>query len=110
MSADVNGARRLEKGVYVKTTIHGRETLVACCDEELLGRVLEGGRVPFKVSESFYKGVLVEPEEALEFIKRGTVVNLVGQRIVEVATNAKLVHPAAILYLGKVPHAQVVQI
>jgi len=100
----------LEKGIYVKTTTHGRETLVACCDEELLGRTLEGGQVPFKVSEGFYKGVLVEPDEALEFIKRGTIVNLVGRRIIEAAINARLVHPAAILYLGKVPHAQIVHI
>jgi hypothetical protein len=100
----------VEKGVYVKSTNHGRETLVACCDAELLGEILEGGRAPFKVSEGFYRGILMEAEEALEFIKRGTIVNLVGQRIVEAAIGAKLVHPEAILYLGKIPHAQIVQL
>ena len=37
------------EGVYVKSTRHGREILVAACDAELLGRILEGGRIPFKV-------------------------------------------------------------
>ena len=100
----------MEKGIYVKSTNHGRETLVAACDAELLGKTIEGGRAPFKVSEGFYGGILMEAEEALEFIKRGTIVNLVGQRIVEAAISAKLVHPEAILYLGKVPHAQIVQL
>lgn len=100
----------MEEGVYVKFTRHGRDVLVAACDVELLGRTLEGGRVSFKVKEGFYKGELVELDEALNLVKRGTIVNLVGKRIVEAAIRVGIVHPEAILYLGEVPHAQIVQI
>ncbi len=40
----------------------GRDRLVAVCDEALLGETLEGGKVPFKVSEGFYKGTLGDVE------------------------------------------------
>jgi len=106
----MNGARRLNEEVYVKSTIHNREVLVAVCDADLLGKTLEGGRVPFKVSESFYKGELMEVETSLDFIKRGTIVNVVGKKVVEAAIEARLVHPEAVLYIGQIPHAQIVRI
>ena len=96
--------------VYVKSTRRGREFVVAACDAELLGKTLKGGRVPFKVNEAFYKGVLMEVEEALGIIKMGTIVNLVGKRVVEAAIRVGLVHPEAVLYLGEVPHAQIVHL
>lgn len=100
----------MTEGFYVKSTRHGREILIAACDEELLGRTLEGGRVPFKVDEGFYRGDLVGLGDALELIKMGTIVNLVGKRIVEAAVGAKLVHPEAVLYFGEVPHAQIIRL
>lgn len=94
--------------VYVKSTRSGKDTLVAVCDAELLGRTLEGGRVPFKVSDSFYKGVPADLVEAIEAMRRATICNLVGKRIVEAAIKNGMVHRAAVIYFGDVPHAQIV--
>jgi len=94
--------------VYVRSMRHGRDTIVAVCDAELLGKTLKGGRVPFKVSEAFYKGILAELDEALEAISRATICNLVGKRIVEAAIKNRIVHKAAVIYFGDVPHAQIV--
>ena len=94
--------------VYIKSTRHGRDTLVAVCDAELLGKTLEGGRVPFKVSESFYKGVSADLDEALEAMRRATICNLVGKRIVEAAIENRMVQEAAVIYFGDIPHAQIV--
>ena len=71
--------------VYVRTMRQGRDTLVAVCDAELLGKTLEGGRAPFCVSERFYKGTLGEIEEAIEAMSKATICNIVGKRIVEAA-------------------------
>ena len=106
----MTGTSVLSEEVYIKSTIHNREVLVAVCDAELLGKTLEGGTVPFKVSESFYGGELVRIEDSLDFIKRGTIVNLVGKNVVKAAIEARLVHPQAVLYIGQIPHAQIVQI
>lgn len=96
--------------VYLKSTRVNRETIVAVCDAELLGKTLLGGRAPFEVSERFYKGIPVELNEAMEHVKRATIVNLVGKRTIDAAIDAGLVHPEAVLYVGDVPHAQIVQL
>jgi len=96
--------------VYLKITKHGRDILVAVCDAELLGKTLEGGRVPFKVNEHFYKGVEATVEEALEAMRRATICNLVGRRIVEAAIRCGMVHERAVIYFGDVPHAQIIHL
>jgi hypothetical protein len=96
--------------VYVKSVRRGRDTVVAVCDEEILGKTLDGGRVPFTVSEGFYKGVLGEVEEALDAMKQATICNLVGKRIVEAAIECRMVHERAVIYFGDVPHAQIVKL
>jgi hypothetical protein len=96
--------------VYLRTSRHGRDTLVAVCDAELLGKTLEGGRVPFRVSEEFYKGVPGGIGEALQAMKRATICNLVGKRIVEAAINERMVHSKAVIYFGDIPHAQIVHL
>jgi hypothetical protein len=94
--------------VYVRTIRHGRDTLVTVCDAELLGKTLKGGRAPFYVSEYFYKGILGDLEEALEAMGRATICNIVGKRIVEAAIEKGMVQKAAVIYIGDIPHAQLV--
>ncbi|UCD44103.1 MAG: DUF424 family protein [Candidatus Bathyarchaeota archaeon] len=94
--------------VYLRSTRHGRDTVVAVCDAELLGKTLEGGRAPFCVSERFYKGTPAGVEEALEAMSKATICNIVGKRIVEAAIKNGMVQESAVIYLGDVPHAQIV--
>ena len=95
--------------VYVKTNVYGKDRVVAVCDEEILGKTLEGGRVPFKVSEGFYKGTLGEVDEAITAMKQATICNLVGKKIVEAAIECNMVHERAVIYFGEIPHAQIVK-
>ncbi len=96
--------------VYVKEISRGRDRVVAVCDEEILGKTLEGGRVPFKVSEGFYKGTLGDVDEAIAAMKQATICNLVGKNIVEAAIECKMVHERAVIYFGDIPHAQIVKL
>ncbi len=94
--------------VYVRSTRHGKDTLVAVCDAEILGKTLEGGRVPFEVGERFYGGTLCDLTEALEAMSKATICNIVGKRIVEAAIKNRMIHKSAVIYFGDVPHAQIV--
>ena len=96
--------------VYVKTVVRGTDMVVAVCDEEILGKTLEGGRVPFKVSEGFYKGTLGDVDEAIAAMKQATICNLVGKAIVKAAIDCNMVHERAVIYFGDVPHAQIVKL
>jgi hypothetical protein len=95
--------------VYVKIMTRGRDRLVAVCDADILGETLEGGRVPFKVSEGFYKGVLGDIDEAIAAMRHATICNLVGKVIVEAAIECNMVHERAVIYFGDIPHAQIVK-
>ena len=96
--------------VFIKTVVQRRDVLVAVCDEEILGQTLNGGRVPFKVSEGFYKGTLGDIDEAIAAMKQGTICNLIGKNIVEAAIERKMVHERAVIYFGDIPHAQIVKL
>jgi hypothetical protein len=96
--------------VFVKIISRGRDLVVAVCDEEILGQTLEGGRVPFKVSEGFYKGTLGDIDEAIAAIKQGTICNLVGKNIVKAVIDCEIVNERAVIYLGDIPHAQIVKL
>lgn len=96
--------------VYVRSSRHGRDTLVAVCDAELLGKTLEGGKAPFVVSERFYKGTLCDLAEAIEAMGKATICNIVGKRIVKAAIESGLVQEAAVIYFEDIPHAQIVHL
>lgn len=96
--------------VYLRTSRHGRDILVAVCDAELLGKTLPGGRVPFKVSEEFYKGIPAGVDEAVEAMRHASICNLVGKRVVEAAIASRLVHKKGVIYFGDIPHAQIVKL
>ena len=94
--------------VYVNTIHHGKDILVTICDADILGKTLKGGSSPFIVNEQFYGGDLSTISEALEAISKATIVNIIGKKIVAAAIEDHRVHPDAVIYLGEVPHAQII--
>jgi hypothetical protein len=96
--------------VYAKLSKCGKHVLLAACDEELLGQILRDGKIVFKVGEEFYKGPKMPVEDAIKLVEESTVVNMVGPNIVKKAIENGLVHPAAVLEICGVPHAQIVKL
>ncbi|RLE62428.1 MAG: DUF424 domain-containing protein, partial [Thermoprotei archaeon] len=82
--------------------------IVAICDEDLLGKVLEEKGVRFEVKEDFYRGELVDVERALELVETGTIVNLVGETIVSALAERNDVVKLAVVEIAGVPHVQLI--
>jgi hypothetical protein len=95
--------------VYVNMRKWGHHVLLAACDADLLGRVLREGEIVFEVREDFYKGPKMSVDEAIDLIEKSTVVNMVGNCIVQKAIEKGLIHPEAVLNISGVPHAQIVK-
>ena len=95
--------------VSLRIVKQGKVVLVAACDSELLGKTLMFRKIEFPVRREFYGGQLVTAEEALHNVRSGTTVNLLGERIVESALSAGLIHPEAVLYVSGIPHALIVK-
>ena len=97
------------KGICINTIKQGRHVIVAACDAELLDKSLKYGKIKFIVRKDFYGGSLVVLEEAMEIIKIGTIINLVGEQIVNGALKHGLVHPNSVIDISGVPHVQILR-
>ncbi|MCL2288023.1 MAG: DUF424 family protein [Candidatus Bathyarchaeota archaeon] len=95
--------------VYVKLKQTGKDTVLAVCDVELLGKTFQEGKIVFKVKDDFYNGGKTHVDDAISMIKNANIVNLVGKYCVEKAIQNGYVHPDAVLTIEGVPHAQIVK-
>ncbi|MBS7611098.1 DUF424 family protein [Candidatus Bathyarchaeota archaeon] len=96
--------------VYVKVHRFQGYVLVAVCDEELLGKILNERDICFDVSEKFFKGLKMSVEEAIALIRNADTANLIGVTIVNRAVEERLVHPEAVANIAGIPHAQIVKL
>jgi uncharacterized protein len=94
--------------VYVKIHVHENDRILAACDEEILGKTFRGNGVKITVSERFYGGEIVSEETFIERTKSVTIMNLVGNSIVERAMTEGIVSMSNVIEIGGVKHAQVV--
>jgi len=81
--------------------------LTAICDSEILGSVLEEGNLGIKVSESFYKGELIDADKAGKVLQSRIDLNLVGNNIVNLALKLNVIDSSSVLKIGGVLHAEV---
>ncbi|MFH0896430.1 MAG: DUF424 family protein [Candidatus Bathyarchaeota archaeon] len=96
--------------VSINIIKQGKHVLVAACDLDLLGKTLKFGKIDFEIRSNFYGGSVVNVEEAVNLMKHGTSVNLVGSVIVKRAIEAGLIHPQAVLKISGIPHAQIIKL
>lgn len=85
----------------------GIETLVAACDERLLGQTLREGEIRLHVS-SFYEGERMTSEEFIARLREATIGNFVGKETVEAAQRGGYVGEDGVLWIQGEPHAQLV--
>jgi hypothetical protein len=85
----------------------GVEVLLAACDSEILGKTFRDGELRIECSK-FYDGEEVSVEEFVTKLKEATIANLVGTRTVQAAIDEGFVDDNCIIWIGEVPHAQMV--
>jgi len=79
--------------------------VVAVCDEDLLGKEI-GKKLKIKIKKDFYGGELADENKVLECMKKATVGNLIGKKIVKFALEKKFITKENIMLIDDVPHAQ----
>jgi len=94
--------------MYVKIHIHESDTILAACDEELVGQTFRGDGLKLDVSEIFYKGESVSKEVLARRMKDVSIMNLVGDEVVAVAIEEGYATADSIIEIGGVKHVQVV--
>ena len=81
--------------------------VLACCDEELLGKKIESNEFSVEIRESFYKERTVNVEEMKELMREASSINLFGEKCIEAAIEEGFINRSSIIMIGKVPHAQI---
>ncbi len=84
----------------------GGHVIVTVVDEELLGKKFEENGIILDVDESFFGGGIVDENVALREMFRATSLYVIGERSVELAIKASLIHPQAVKRVQGVPYAQ----
>ena len=96
--------------VYAASYKTEKGLMVACCDEDCIGREFKEGRLRLLPETKFYGSAVMELSEALVMMIGADILNLVGRRIVDVAIANGLVHPDAVIRIAGVPHVQVMRL
>lgn len=91
---------------YYKLHKCSGDEVMAVCDAEIIGQTFRSDNLKLTVSESFYKGDLVEEDVLRTRIERFAILNLVGNRCVELAQEMGIVDPDNVIVVGGVKHAQ----
>ena len=93
--------------MYLKIHQSPQGKVIAVCDQELLGKTLQGDSFEFEVSASFYGGKEIGEDELKLCFTRAGSLNLVGRKTIECAIACGAVDPAAVCDIGGIPHAMV---
>ncbi len=83
------------------------EVMFAACDSELLGKHFEEGDLQITVHTSFYDGFSVDEISFIQYLQTSTIVNLVGENVIECAKKAGFITEDCILRIQGIPHAQI---
>jgi len=91
-----------EKQYIARTIKYEKTILLNICDEELLGKTVKGGNVDMEISRDYFGGDKVNEDEAISLVKKSSIVNLAGSRIVEKVLDRKLASERAVKRVGPV--------
>jgi hypothetical protein len=80
-------------------------TMIAVCDKGLLGKTLKNKDLDFFVNPRFYGEEEID-EKIVELIKDSNDGNVIGNNIVELLLNNKVISRDSIIKIGKIKHAQ----
>ena len=90
-------------GLSVRSLSWKDTTLINICDADLIGKTVSEGKLKMHISREYFGGQIVDSSEALRMMKDSSIVNLAGQRAVEIALANKLAAEQAVRLIEGVP-------
>jgi len=92
--------------ISIKTYMHGKDFLVAACDTDLLGQTFSQGDLCLTVTPEFYDDLRGDEDMLKKYLKRATIANLVGKKVITCSLKQGLITKKNILHIQGIPHAQ----
>lgn len=92
-----------EGGLSVRAISWKDTTLINICDVSLIGRTLSEGKLKMHISRDYFGGQVVDDTQALRMMKGSAIINLAGEKAVEIAVSNNLGHKEAVKMIEGVP-------
>lgn len=92
--------------IIKKHVSHEGRIIVAVCDPKLLDKKIEEGDIQLDLSSNFYKGDEVDEDEALAVLKTAHILNIVGEKSIELCLKNSFINENNVLKVKDVPYAQ----
>lgn len=98
--------------MYLRVHENEGGRVVAVCDRELIGKILEEGRVHMDLDKyrEFYIGEQAEEDDVKTALKEFASANLVGKKAVGVALSLELAAREDVMYINETPYIQIYKI
>lgn len=98
--------------MYLKIHMTGKAKVVAVCDENLVGKVLDDGRTFMDLDRyrGFYVGDRADEKKVRQAFRDFSSANVVGQESVSIALSAGIATKKDVMYINKTPYIQVYNI
>ena len=93
--------------MYVKFHIKGDRTVVAICDEDLIGKTFEDKKACVEITERFYKGEKKTEKEVVVILQEATNINIIGKKSIALAIKQGILDKEAVRKIKRIPHAQI---
>lgn len=81
--------------------------LVVVTDADIIGKKFEEGRLQLDLTKKFYQGEMKSKEETKQMMMTARHVHLTGKGAVAIGVEMELVNPKKIIFIDKVPHAEI---
>ncbi|OKY78609.1 MAG: hypothetical protein BTN85_1106 [Candidatus Methanohalarchaeum thermophilum] len=94
--------------MYMRIHEKKEETIVAVCDEKLLGKTIGEKDIEITIKREFYGKEGFSQEEIKEAMKKATIGNLVGKNSVELGIKHGFIDKDHVIEINGTPHAQMV--
>jgi len=98
--------------MYLKIHETDKGKIVAACDKELIGQILEEGDMymDLKAYKDFYVGELADRNSVKNALSSFSSANLVGKKVVGIAVEEGVISQEYIKYIKDVPYIQIYKI
>lgn len=93
--------------IYFKVHESQNRKVLAVCDKDIIGKILEDNQFYFDVKESFYKGEEITSDGLKKIIHDFDNINLIGKKSVRVVISEKIASEKNVIRIKNIPHVQI---
>lgn len=81
--------------------------LIVVTDSDIIGKKFEEERLQLDLTKKFYHGEVKNKEETKHIMKTARHLHLTGKASVAIGVEMDIVDPKKIIFIDKVPHAEI---